>query len=122
MLYSHLDLIMADKNHYERCTRDLFVDLGLRGSSYRYASNRKQVLSRGLNELVGLRINTGIIETAVIEKTKDGKDYRLVAQKAPLRSVDEGSTLPAAVGVAADRRSEPVIVNHYCSNKDPLHL
>ena len=52
-LYSYLDLIMADKSHFERCTRDLFEDLGLKGASYRNPSKRKQNLEKAFAELTG---------------------------------------------------------------------
>jgi hypothetical protein len=42
-LYSYLDLIMADKTRFERCTRELFEDLGISGASYRNPSKRKQI-------------------------------------------------------------------------------
>ena len=53
-LYSYIDLIMADKNHFERCTLELFADLGLTGASYRNPSKRKQNLERALQELQGI--------------------------------------------------------------------
>jgi hypothetical protein len=81
ILYTHLDLIMARRDHYERKTKELFEDLGLEGSSYRYPSNRKQLLTSALQELKGARLTTGIITTATLEKTKDGKDYKMIIRK-----------------------------------------
>jgi hypothetical protein len=87
MLYTHLDLIMARRNHYERKTKELFDDLGLEGSSYRNPSNRKQLLMPALKELKGVRLTTGIITTATLERTKDDKDYKLVVRKGARMSV-----------------------------------
>src|SRR5205085_1793101 len=61
MLYTYLDLILADKTHYERRSFELFGDLGLRGKAYRNVSNRKQILDRALKELQGAPLSTGMI-------------------------------------------------------------
>lgn len=81
MLYTHLDLIMARRDHYERKTKELFDDLGLEGTSYRHLSKRKRLLTGALKELKGLRLTTGVITTATLEKTKDDKDYKIVIRK-----------------------------------------
>ena len=73
---------MYQHTHYERNTRDLFyVDLGLEGESYRNRANRKQILERALAELRGAPLTTGFLTTAAIEKTKDGKDYKVIFHK-----------------------------------------
>ncbi len=38
ILYTHLDLVLSDKNQYERRTKELFEDLGIDGTTYRYVS------------------------------------------------------------------------------------
>lgn len=81
MLYTYLDLILADKNQYERRSIELFSDLGLRGKAYRNASNRKQLLDRALRELQSVPISTGMITEALLEDTKDGKDFKIVIKK-----------------------------------------
>jgi hypothetical protein len=88
LLYTHLDLIMARRTHYERNTHDLlYVDLGLEGESYRNRANRKQILERALAELRGVRLTTGVITSATIEKTKDGKDYKVIFHKSPQQQI-----------------------------------
>src|SRR5207237_8271696 len=87
ILYTHLDLIMARRNHYERKTKELFDDLGLEVESYCNPSNRKQLLTKALHELKGVRLTTGIITTATLERTKDDKDYKLVVRKGARMSV-----------------------------------
>ena len=115
-LYSYLDLIMADKNRFERCTRELFDDIGLRGDSYRNPSKRKQNLENALSELTGIMLTTGVLKSATIEKTKDGKDYKAVFQKTSraefLAAEAETSTKFAA--------TLPVVINDYSKAKDPL--
>jgi hypothetical protein len=103
LIYTHVDLVMADKTRYERCTKDLFDDFGLmENPSYRYASNRKQALQKPVAELRGKRLSTGELKSIAIERTKDGKDYKLIFIKGKVTAVAE--ELPAA---------EPVVVNHY---------
>jgi len=115
-LYSYLDLIMADKNRFERCTKDLFDDIGLKGASYRNPSKRKQNLENALSELTGIMLTTGVLKSATIERTKDGKDYKAVFQKTSraefLAAEAELSTTFAA--------ASPVVINDYSKTKDPL--
>ena len=85
LLYSRLDLILADKDHYERRTKELFVDLGLEAETYRHRSARKRVLDLALLELVGVPLTTGRIASATTEPTKDGLDFKLVIRKGAFR-------------------------------------
>ena len=91
ILYTHLDLIMARRDNYERKTKELFDDLGLDGESYKHPSKRKQALHNPLKELTGVRLTTGIITTATLERTKDGTDFKLIVRKSARMS------LPVAV-------------------------
>lgn len=107
LLYTHIDLIMSDKTRYERCTKDLFADLGLlENPSYRYASNRKQALHGPITELAGKRLSTGAIKSIFLDRTKDEKDYKLVVVKGKAVHTDQES--PETV-----KSAEPVVVNHY---------
>jgi hypothetical protein len=81
LVYTHVDLMLFGKTHYERRTRELFDDLGLKGTAYKNASNRKQKLAAALKELQGVRVTSGWISEAAIERTKDGKDYKIVFRK-----------------------------------------
>ena len=82
LIYTHLDLVMARRNLYERKTHELFaVDLDLVGKSYKNASNRVQKLKPALRELQGVQLSTGVISSAKLEKTKDGKDFKIVIRK-----------------------------------------
>lgn len=114
-LYSYLDLIMADKMRFERCTKDLFEDLGLTGAAYRNPSKRKQNLQNALMELQGIMLTTGVLRSATIEKTKDGKDYKAVFQKATRSSIlpTEPETTFAIAPAPA------VVVNDYSKQKNP---
>lgn len=79
LLYRHIDIIMADKNHYERNTANLFIDLGL--SEYNRPSKREQLLKPVLKELEGIELSTGILFYVGLEKTVDGKDWKVVFKK-----------------------------------------
>lgn len=93
LLYTHLDLIMSKHTHYERNTRDLLcVDLGLEGESYRNRANRKQILERALAELRDVPLTTGILTTAALEKTKDGKDYKVIFHKSTKRQTSSSDS------------------------------
>jgi len=81
LLYTHLDLIMADKPSYARRTRELFSDLGLCGSDYTRLYERKRALSGAIAELRGVGLTTGVITAIGIEKTQDKKDYKLTVSK-----------------------------------------
>jgi hypothetical protein len=114
-LYSYLDLIMADKNRFERCTKELFEDLGLKGESYRNPSKRKQNLEKAFTELTGLMLTTGVLKSATIEWTKDRKDYKAVFQKVARSEFLVEESEPATKFVAAPA----VVINDYSKRKDP---
>jgi hypothetical protein len=121
LIYTHVDLIMADKTRYERRSKDLFVDLGLgRLQFYRHASHRKQALDRALKELRGIGLSTGVLKSAAVEKTKDGKDYKVVFQKgARLVESDEGAVASWPEAAAAEA-GPAVVINDYTKAKDPV--
>ena len=81
LLYTHIDLILFDKRQYERRTKELFDDLGIKGVAYKHVANRKQKLTKALKELHGVRLTSGWIREARLERTKDGKDYKVIFQK-----------------------------------------
>jgi hypothetical protein len=89
LLYTYLDLILADKTVYERRTKELFDDLGLRGEGYRDAAHRKQKLLRAIRELEGAPLTTGRIVSATLARTKSRKDYKIVIRKGPRQAAIE---------------------------------
>jgi hypothetical protein len=115
LIYTHIDLIMFGKTRYERCTKDLFADLGLSGASYRFKSNRKQKLQRALAELRGIRLNHGVLKSADIGETRDGKDYKIVFIKV-------SRVQPEALEVPPLEPDTGVVVNHYARSENPLQL
>jgi hypothetical protein len=101
ILYTYLDLILADKTFYERRTRELFEDLNLQGKAYRNLSDRKRTLERAIKELTGAPLTTGRIVSATLEQTADGKDYKIVIRKGKLVA------LPRINHYQEDQTSEP---------------
>src|SRR5438876_7601348 len=73
--------MLFDKRQYERRTKELFDELGIRGVAYKNASNRKQKLVRALQELNGVRLTSGWVSEARIERTVDKKDYKVIFRK-----------------------------------------
>lgn len=104
LLYGRIDLIMADKFHYERRTKELFEDLGLEGETYKNKSKRKEKLETAFKELLGVFLSTGILIEAHLELTKDGKDYKVVFKKQPFAKSEE---LTNGVGDKEEKK-EPV--------------
>lgn len=88
ILYTQLDRILSrDITSYEKRTKELFADLGLDGKAYVHASNRKQVLTPAIAELENAPLSNGAtIASVKLEKTADGKDYKLVAKRGRARS------------------------------------
>ena len=101
VLYTYLDLILADKTIFERRTKALFEELGLSGTAYVRAGKRKQVLEPALRELQGVTLTTGRIASATLEETVDGKDYKIVIRKGKLVA------LPTINHYQDDQPSEP---------------
>jgi hypothetical protein len=100
----------------------LYDDLGLEGESYQNPSNRKQILERALTELRGVRLTSGVIISATIEKTKDGKDYKVIFHKSVRQQVfpsdypqerGEGELSPAIAEVLTSIDGEADEVGDY---------
>jgi hypothetical protein len=115
LVYSHVDLILSDKTKYERRSRELFDDLGLKNLEYNHMYERKRALDKAVKELDGIRLSTGVLRSATVEKTKDGKDYKIVFSKV---------ALPRLEAVVEETLEElataAVVINNYSERKDPL--
>ncbi len=123
ILYPRLDLLLADKKHYERRTKELFEELGLEGETYRHRSARKRVLERALEELRGAPLTTGCIVAATVEPTRDNSDFKIVIQKGARRKIlaappvrtpkKEARTTAAADEPAPMETSEALVVRYF---------
>lgn len=87
ILYTQLDRILSrDIATYEKKTKELFADLGLEGKKYSQPSGRKQLLQTAIAELQNAPLTNGqIIRSATLERTADGKDYKLVVKRGRTR-------------------------------------
>lgn len=87
ILYTQLDRILSrDIAIYEKKTKDLFADLGLEGRKYSQPSGRKQLLEPAIAELEGLPLSNGqVIRSIALERTADGKDFKLVVKRGRTR-------------------------------------
>lgn len=78
ILYRFLDLILFDKVQYERNIEQLAEELGF-GASLR--KNLLKQLRAACLELTGKDLSAGRIESCQIEKTVNGKDWKLIVRK-----------------------------------------
>jgi hypothetical protein len=110
LLYTHVDLMLARKDIYERRSKQLFEDLGLTNHEYNRPYERYRALKKAVEELQGVRLSTGVLKNAGIVKTLDGKDYKTVFKKvaAKVEELPENEEPPA------------VVIHHYTKTKDPL--
>lgn len=88
ILYTQLDRILSrDITSFEKRTKELFADLGLEGKEYAYQSARKRTLEKAIAELENAPLSNGAtIARVTLEKTADGKDYKLVAKRGRARA------------------------------------
>lgn len=118
ILYTQLDRILSrDITTYERRTKELFADLGLEGRKYAYPGGRKQLLQPAIAELGGVPLTNGyLIRSATLERTADGKDYKLVVKRGRTRAKNatveprssESQVEPHPQGeTASEDRTEP---------------
>lgn len=120
LIYNHVDLMLANRSRYERCTRELFEDLGLKNADYAHMHKRKRAIDSPLKELVGLRISTGIITGAVVEKTADKRDYKIIITKSSIKNEPDEAEVPQ-LDVRAPTTPK-VVINHYQRPMDASKL
>jgi len=107
LLYGYIDLIMADKDWFERKTKELFLDLGL--TEYEYPSQRTRLLEPALKELEGAELTTGILSYLNLEKTVDGTDYKVVFKKSKkkLKLEDKINTTQILIQNIVEQKKSP---------------
>ena len=76
LLYRYIDLIMNDKEHFERRTKELLADLDLSPAGYPHPAQRKKLLEPVLKELLGVEITSGVITVAELQRIKMTKTTR----------------------------------------------
>jgi hypothetical protein len=115
LIYSHIDLMLWDKSKYERRSKELFDDLGLKNSEYAHMYERKRAIEKALCELNGIRLSSGVLKSGTIEKTADGKDYKVSFSKGAASSLEVTS-----IERLSEATAPGVVVNNYSKTKDQL--
>lgn len=109
LLYIHVDLILSNKDIYERRSKELFEDLGLTGEAYdKKRSKRKQVLEPALAELQGVPLSKGgVIHFAAVLETKDKDDYKVVFRRGTHPKVPVDRLIPVQDGPRRTSQLKP---------------
>lgn len=87
LLYTRLDLFLANTDRYERTSEGVFRDLRLISDDlksekkYRYPDRRKRKLKEWVSRIQGKPLSSGGTLHVTLKKTKDGKDWKLVAKR-----------------------------------------
>ncbi len=115
LLYIYLDRNLAFKDKYEIGLEKLFGHLDLSQKQIRYPSDRKAKIGPVLEQLKGKHFSTGVLSHAQIDKTTDGRDYKLVCHKKPFpKRLKEHKilsqpelSLPTKIGSGKPEPTEP---------------
>ncbi len=83
LLYSYIDRSLAFRSRYEIGLEKLFQHLDLSQNYVNYPSHRKAKMEPVLEQLRGKELSTGVLAYIQVQKTVDGKDYKLVCHKRP---------------------------------------
>lgn len=78
ILYRHLDLIMADKVQFARKLEEFQKDFEIGASR---SDNFVKQMRQACKELEGRDITTGRLESCRIERTEDGRHWKMVIKK-----------------------------------------
>ena len=82
-LFARIDVYLSNYPKWERRSYDLiYNELHLTGTRYEQAIHRKALLKKFVEHLDGKELINGKL-TLYIERTQDGKDWKLVARKVP---------------------------------------
>lgn len=85
LTYAFLDLVMAARTRWERrVTAFMRDDLQITAARYRKPANCRDELSEVIKELDGHQLSTGTLHLR-LRKTSDGRDYKLIVDKEPVR-------------------------------------
>ena len=89
LLYTYLDRQLAFKRKFEIGLTKLYRQLDLSDRYMAYPSQRKGKIEPVLEQITGKELSTGKLSSCVIEKTTDGKDYKLVCRKTGVTQIPE---------------------------------
>ena len=99
LLYRKIDTQFSHLDKYEISTERFFTEHGIVGKKYTSPSGRKQLIERGIQELIGKPTSKEVsdksgktsatIASYEIVKTKDKKDYKLIVRRSSKNSSDK---------------------------------
>lgn len=95
LTYIHLDTMMAKRRTYVRSSASLFKQLGI--SEYGYPSNRWVKFKHVIDELQGKALSSGILQSIRVEKTRNGKDWKVIFQKLPFPQLEAAQDKKAEI-------------------------
>jgi len=108
LLYTYIDRNLAFKERYEVELKKLFTHLDLSQNYVKYPSDRDKVVRPVLAQLVNKPLSTGVLIYCATEKTKDGKDYKLVCRKKQSQTALNARTATPTRELPKERRkSQP---------------
>jgi hypothetical protein len=115
LIYTYVDLIMADKTYFERRSQGLFNDLGLTGKTYRNPSDRKRKIEKAIKELQGVELSTGILTRVQIKPTKgqQDKDFKVVFLKRLYRRNRDGDATNKTIDLPLPDPGSTKLVHHF---------
>lgn len=82
VLYSFLDVILANKTVWERRLEGLLTDLDIQADRYKTKFARKALVAKWIKTLNGLDLFHGKL-TLELKETADKKDWKIVARRTP---------------------------------------
>jgi len=89
LLYTYLDRQLAFKRKFEIGLGRLYDQLDLSQSYIKYPSQRKSKIDPVLEQIQDKELSTGKLSYCKIERTADGKDYKLVCKKTGVTKIPE---------------------------------
>lgn len=101
ILYHYLELVMHNKDYYERNTKELLTeDLDLEGVDYESKSGRKRSLQIAIAEINGIPILSGILQV-VLTETANKQDYKIIVTK-----IKQAGYVSQNVRIAKNRKGD----------------
>ena len=121
LLYTYLDRQLAYQNKFEIRLENLFDNLDLSQDYVRYPAERKRVIDPVLKEVRSKALSTGILTHLVVNKTKRGDDYKLVAQKFPFKVMQESNKSIEKTTLKAQENEDETLKDQVADYKNNLN-
>lgn len=107
LLYIYIDRSLAFKTKYQIGLEKLFDHLDLSQSYIQYPSQRKEKIVPVLQQLEGKLLSTGTLSYCRVDKTADGKDYKLICRKKPFAKKLKTQEIPPEFQLPPPTEPEP---------------